>query len=346
MRIQYIKHFFIIFLALTFIVSSADAKKIESSTKSSVSSSRSKSQKKKSGRCFTTLLSGDVIPCAKSPAASIVVDTKSGKVLHAEKATHQIYPASLTKVMTLYVLFEAIEKGKLHLDQHISISAKASSMPPCKLGLKAGDKIKVSDAIKAIIVKSANDIAVAAAEAVSGSEEKFAAIMTKRARDLGMNQTLFRNATGWFHPDQKTTALDLAKLAIAIKRDFPKHYHNFSNTSFVFRGNVIRGHNPVTANYHGAEGMKTGFNNPAGSNLITTASRNGKSLVGVVTGNKSRFERDNKMVSLLDKYFGVSKGKEPTNIKVAKASNQLNKKYKAKKQRLASSNKRSRSKRV
>jgi D-alanyl-D-alanine carboxypeptidase (penicillin-binding protein 5/6) len=240
---------------------------------------------------------------------SLVVDSKNGKVLHAQNANIRIYPASLTKVMTLYLTFEALESGKLSMDKKLYISDEAVKRPPCKLDVKAGEYITVRDAILSQIIKSANNISVVLAENISGSEEKFAEMMTRRARQLGMNNTVFKNASGLHHPEQKTTALDLAKLSIAIKRDYAKYYPLFSRTSFEFRGKTVNGHNPVVANYNGAEGLKTGFTGPAGYNLITTASRGSKSLIGVVTGTNNKQVRDKKMVTLLDTHFGINKAK-------------------------------------
>lgn len=253
------------------------------------------------------------------PETSLVIDMNEGKVLHAQNANLRIYPASLTKVMTLYLTFEAMEKGKLSIYQEVPVSNHAASMRPSKLGLKKGETIMVHDAIMGLIVKSANDAAVVLAEAVSGrSEAHFAQMMTKRAHDLGMHDTVFRNASGWHHPEQKTTAVDLAKLTMAIKRDFPQYYPLFSETSFIYKGQTVRGHNKVMEQYAGAEGLKTGFTCPAGFNLITTASRGNKALVGVVTGGKTGKSRDNKMMALLDQHFGV---KPKAELKLALATN-------------------------
>lgn len=239
--------------------------------------------------------------------ASLVVDGKTGKVLHADNANAKIYPASLTKVMTLYVLFESLESGKLSLSDELYVSKNATKSLPSKLYLKPGERITVRDAILGLIVRSANDAAVTIAENLAGSEQKFAKLMNIRAKSLGMKSTFFTNASGWHDPLQMSTAVDLAKLSIAIRRDFPQYYVFFSKTSFNFKGKHINGHNPLTATYPGAEGLKTGFHNPAGRNLITVATRNGITLVGVVTGTRSRTHRDTKMASLLDEHFGVSK---------------------------------------
>ena len=236
---------------------------------------------------------------------SLIVDGKTGMILHSHNKNVKVYPASLTKVMTLYMLFEALEAGKFSLNDKLYVSQNATKAHPSKLHLKAGEQISVREAILALIVKSANDAAIVVAENVAGSEQKFAKLMNIRAKQLGMKNSFFTNASGWHHPDQKTTPIDLAKLSIAIKRDFPKYYGFFARTSFKFKGKQINGHNRLTANYPGAEGLKTGFTNPAGCNLITVATRNGKTLVGVVTGSSKAIHRDRKMASLLDKHFGI-----------------------------------------
>lgn len=247
---------------------------------------------------------------------SLVVDAKTGRVLHQENSNKIINPASLTKVATLYMVFDAIESGKLSLDSQLLVSTKAESMRPSKLWLKAGETISVRDAIKALIVKSANDASVVCAEAIGGNEANFARVMTKRMRSLGMYNTSFYNASGWHHPNHKTTALDLAKLSLALKRDHKRFYPLFALTSFEFRGRVITGHNKVTANYVGAEGLKTGYTGPAGFNLITTAKRGEKNLIAVVTGGRTSHERDQKMVGLLDTHFGIKQSSvlKPTSV--------------------------------
>ncbi|MBL3284223.1 D-alanyl-D-alanine carboxypeptidase [Rickettsiales endosymbiont of Paramecium tredecaurelia] len=242
---------------------------------------------------------------------SIIVDARDRKILYAYDADERIYPASLTKVMTLYLLFEAInKKGKITLDSDFRVSAKASAAPPCKLGLKAGDRIKVSDVVNALIVKSANDVALVCAENVAGSEERFVKMMNNKARVFGMNNSHFTNPSGLHHPKQVSTASDMALLALAIKNDFPQFYHLFSQTSFEFRGQSVKGHNRVLANYPGATGLKTGYVARSGFNLITTAKRQGKELLGVVTGGETSAARDATMMSLLDEYFGVVKTKQ------------------------------------
>jgi len=237
---------------------------------------------------------------------SLIVDGKTGKVLHASNSKEKIYPASLTKVMTIYMLFEALESGKIGINDKFHVSKYASQALPLKLYVQPGEKISVKDSIRAIIIKSANDVSRVTAENLAGSEAKFASLMTAKAHQLGMNNTNFTNASGWHDPKQVTTAVDLAKLSIAIERDFPQYYHFFSETSFTFKGKTINGHNRVTAKYPWATGLKTGYTIPAGCNLITTATRGNKSLIGVVTGRKSGAVRDRHMVELLDKHFGVA----------------------------------------
>ncbi|MES2215253.1 MAG: D-alanyl-D-alanine carboxypeptidase family protein [Pseudomonadota bacterium] len=307
-----------------FCINPVEAKKNKAPTQSPAS------------RCTTASVTGEILPCRKSTPTSLVVDAKTGRVLHSEEAHTSIYPASLTKIMTLYLAFEAVENGKLSMGQKIAVSAKAANMPPLKLWLKPGETITVRDAIMTLIVHSANDSAVVISEALGqGSEAKFADLMTKRARQLGMSNTQFRNASGWYHPDQKTTAHDLAKLAIAIKRDFPQYYPLFTQTQVVFRGKTIHGHNRVTANYPGAEGLKTGFNNPAGVCIVTTASRDNQELVGIVTGSPSARHRDSKVMTLLDKHFKsprpvtakCEKIKKAAAIKVVAHNKLLKKKY-------------------
>jgi D-alanyl-D-alanine carboxypeptidase (penicillin-binding protein 5/6) len=245
--------------------------------------------------------------------ASLVIDAKSKKILHSYNSKVRIYPASLTKMMTLYLAFDALKKGKISLNSEIKVSKHAASAKPMKIGICEGETIKFNKAIVISAVKSANDVTRAIAEKIGGSESKFALLMNKKAKELGMHNTHFRNSTGWPDPNQKTTAEDLVKLAIALKRDFPEYYNIFSETSFTFKDKVYHGHNHVTKNYQGAEGLKTGYIASSGFNLVTAATRNDKSLIGVVIGGKTAKSRDNKMIALLDKHFG----QRSQNIRVA-----------------------------
>lgn len=240
----------------------------------------------------------------RPPETSLIIDAKTGKILHAQNVSHHIYPASLTKVMTLYMLFDALESGRIKPDQKLFISQYATEAEPSKLYLKSGDYITAQDAALGLIVKSANDVARVVAENIGGSEARFAKLMTAKARQLGMKNTTFKNASGLHNPQQISTAADLAKLTLAIKRDFPEYYPLFASNRFEFKGRMIKGHNKVSEIYAGAEGLKTGYTLASGCNLITTATRGNKSLIGVVTGVATISGRDEKMMDLLDQHFG------------------------------------------
>jgi D-alanyl-D-alanine carboxypeptidase (penicillin-binding protein 5/6) len=235
--------------------------------------------------------------------ASLIIEANTKKVLHAHNSKVRIYPASLTKMMTAYLAFEALEKGKISPNTDMEVSPYAASARPGKLGLQAGDTIKFHKAVIATIVKSANDTSRVIAEKLGGSEPKFAQMMNAKAKQLGMMNTHFRNSSGWPDPKQQSTAEDLVKLSLALKRDFPQYYNLFSATSFMFRGKVYQGHNYVTKHYPGADGIKTGFVCASGFNVVTSAKRNGKHLIAVVLGGKTAKERDQKMIALLDKHF-------------------------------------------
>ncbi len=235
--------------------------------------------------------------------ASIVLDADSGKVLYARNADARIYPASLTKMMTLYLLFERLERGRTSLKSPMTVSRRAAGQPPSKLGLRAGETISVEDAIKILVIKSANDVATVVGEYLGGTESDFARLMTAKARALGMSRTTFRNASGLPNKAQMTTARDMATLSLALRRDFPRYYKYFALTQTTFKGRTIRTHNRVLLNYDGADGLKTGYIRASGFNLATSAHRDGMSLVGVVIGGKTSRWRDRHMMSLLDKGF-------------------------------------------
>jgi len=231
--------------------------------------------------------------------ALIIVDETNGAILHAENPDMRTYPASLAKIMTLYLVFEKLSSGELELNQRLMVSARAARRPPSKLGLKRGQKIRVKDAINALITKSANDVATVVAEAISGTETRFASLMTKRARELGMNATTFKNASGLPHRKQVTTARDMARLSISIWRDFPQYFSLFSQKTFKFGRRKFRNHNNLLRRYKGTNGIKTGFINSSGYNLAVSIQRNGRRLVGVIFGGKTTARRDNKMIRLL-----------------------------------------------
>jgi D-alanyl-D-alanine carboxypeptidase len=238
-----------------------------------------------------------------APDAAIVVDAKTGKVLYASNADAQRYPASLTKMMTLYMLFEAIESGKTSLDARIKVSAFAAGQPPSKLGVKAGNTIKVRDAILALVTRSANDIATAIAEYLAGSEKSFAQQMTTRARQLGMSKTTFRNAHGLPNSAQVTTARDLALLGRALQDHFPEYFEYFKTPSFVWQGRRIGSHNRLLGRVSGVNGIKTGYTRASGYNLVTSVDRGGRQIVAVVLGGETSKARDRWMVNLIDKYL-------------------------------------------
>ncbi|MCF8463174.1 MAG: D-alanyl-D-alanine carboxypeptidase, partial [Rickettsiaceae bacterium] len=259
---------------------------------------------------------------AKVPAATLVMNLSNNKIIFAANHHGKIYPASLGKLMTLHILFSELQKGSISMSTKFTVSVNATKRPQSKLNLVAGDKITVRDAILALIVKSANDVAVTVAENISGSEEKFSKKMTIEARKIGMRNTNFKNASGLHHKDQYSSAYDMLKLTKSLRKNFPQHYHFFSQTSFSYKGVTINGHNKLTSNYHGAEGLKTGYTSKSGFNLITVAKRNGQSIVGIVVGESSSQSRDNKMQKLLDKAFS---GIKPQNYNVAKANYSISK---------------------
>jgi len=235
--------------------------------------------------------------------AAITVDARNGKVLFASQADATRHPASLTKIMTLYILFQELDAGRLRLDSPIRMSARAAGMAPSKLGVKVGQSITAETAIRALVVKSANDVAAAVAEHISGSEKDFARRMTRTARDLGMSRTTFANASGLPNPKQVTSARDMATLGLRVMRDFPKYYPYFRTRSFVYNGRTISGHNRLLASYDGTDGIKTGYINASGFNLVTSARRGDKRLVGVVMGGRTAASRDAYMKNMLTGYF-------------------------------------------
>jgi D-alanyl-D-alanine carboxypeptidase len=231
--------------------------------------------------------------------SSIIVDGNSGATLQANNPDASRHPASLTKIMTLYLLFERLDAGKMKLDTEMEVSARASEQAPTKLGLKPGQTIKVEDAIKGLVTRSANDAAVVIAETIAGDEDDFAKLMTRKARALGMTKTVYRNASGLPNDEQITTARDQATLGRAIQDRFPRYYRYFSTTSFAYRGQSIRNHNRLLGNVEGVDGIKTGYTRASGFNLVTSMRRGNRHLVGVVLGGRSGGSRDAIMRNLL-----------------------------------------------
>ncbi len=234
------------------------------------------------------------------PYADIVVDANSGAVLHSTNPDSPRHPASLTKIMTLYLLFERLDQGKLKLDTPLQVSAHAAAQEPSKLGLKPGQSIEVEDAIKAIVTRSANDVAVVIAEALGGDEDSFGKLMTRKARALGMSGTVYMNASGLPDDAQITTARDQALLGRAIQDRFPRFYRYFATTSFHFRGDTIGNHNRLLGKVAGVDGIKTGYTRASGFNLVTSVRRSNRQLVAVVLGGRSAGLRDARMRDLID----------------------------------------------
>lgn len=235
--------------------------------------------------------------------ASIVVDANSGEVIFARRADSQRYPASITKVMTLYLVFEALAEGRISADDYITISPRAASQPPSKLGLPAGSRITVDNAIRALAVRSSNDIAVALAEHVGGSEARFAALMTLRAQELGMTQTRYVNANGLPDSRQISSARDIAILCRSVMRDFPQFYHYFGQRHWVFDGRTYNNTNGLLHSMPGVDGIKTGYTNASGYNLAASAVRDGRRLITVVLGGRTTQSRNAHVAELINAGF-------------------------------------------
>jgi len=250
-------------------------------------------------------------PTDPSKDAALIIDGETGKVLYERNAEASRHPASLTKMMTLYLLFDALHKGQMTLATPMKVSHHASVQAPTKLYLKPGDTIDVDDAIKAIVVRSANDVAVTIAEALGGTEDQFALMMNAEAQKLGMTGTFYHNASGLPDPRQISTARDLALLARHLAYDFPQYFHYFSTPSFSFRGRTYQTHDNLIGYYNGADGIKTGYTGASGFNLVSSVVRDRVHLIGVVMGGRTAHRRDNEMMRLLDTAF-TSVDKQPT----------------------------------
>jgi D-alanyl-D-alanine carboxypeptidase len=245
-------------------------------------------------------------------AAAIVVDMNSGSILYSQAADMPRYPASLTKMMTLYVLFAYLRAGKITPTSELVVTPHAASQAPTKLGLKPGATISTSDAVKALVTQSANDAAVTIAENLAGTEENFARVMTDTARSIGMNATTFRNASGLPNEDQITTARNMATLAAHLIHDYPEYYGVFETRYFTFNGRKYRNHNKLLFGYNGCDGIKTGYTQASGFNLTASVHRGNKHLVAVVLGGKTGAQRDAAMRSLLDRHFAAASDTKPT----------------------------------
>lgn len=254
---------------------------------------------------------------AQATHANILIDAGTGEVLEAMNADALTYPASLTKMMTLYLTFEALHAGRLSWDQRLVVSQNANDKEPYKFAIGAGNTISVREAVMGMVVLSANDAATAVAETLAGSEAAFGVVMTVKAHKLGMNDTVFTNPSGLPDPAQVTTAADMARLGLALIRDYPEEYKLFASRGMTFRGMKLRGHNAFLVRYPGADGIKTGYTKAAGYNIVTSASNGERRLVGVVLGARSNDARNTEIIGLFDKHLAT------TPVKASQTSTQI-----------------------
>jgi D-alanyl-D-alanine carboxypeptidase len=245
-------------------------------------------------------------PAVNGKDAYLILDATSGRELVADRADELRHPASLTKLMTIYLSFSALDSGRLSLGDALPVSINALNAPPTKIGLPPGGTVNVRDAIMALVTRSANDAAIVLAEALGGDEATFAQLMTQKARQLGMTSTVYRNASGLPNREQVTTARDLARLAFALMRDFPHYYAVFSVQSYPYRGRILENHNRMLLSYEGADGLKTGYTVASGFNLVMSAMRDNRRLIGVVMGGDSAGQRDRMMADLMDYGFATA----------------------------------------
>jgi len=245
-------------------------------------------------------------PAVDGRDAYIILDASSGRELSSDQPDQLRHPASLTKLMTIYLTFSALDSGRLSLGDGLPVSINALNAPPTKMGLPAGGTVSVRDATMALVTRSANDAAMVLAEALGGDEASFAAMMTGKARQLGMTHTVFRNASGLPNREQVTTARDMARLGYALMRDFPHYYPVFSVQSWPYRGRTLENHNRMLGSYEGADGLKTGYTNASGFNLVMSAMRDNRRLIGVVMGGNSAGQRDRMMAVLMDQGFATA----------------------------------------
>ncbi len=256
-----------------------------------------------------------VAPAHAAPSAALVIDAATGRYLYADAAHSLRYPASITKVMTLYLTFEALRDKRITTETLMTVSARAANRPPSRLGLRAGQTLSVHDAVLALITKSANDAASVLAEHLGGTEEAFAQQMTRRAQAMGMKDSRFFNASGLPDTRQVTTARDLSVLAVRLMRDFPRYYPLFARKEFIYQGKVLRNHNKLLGKMQGLDGLKTGFTVSSGFNLLASCRRGNVRLIGVVFGGETGAARDKRMVKILEQGFasmqGAAEGAKP-----------------------------------
>ena len=258
------------------------------------------------------------VSSAHAKYASFIINENTKRIYHNANADTRNYPASLTKIMTLYLVFDALKSKKISMSSKFKVSKRATRQPPSKLNLSAGSKITVKNAILALVTKSANDVATVIAENLGKSERNFARLMTRKAKKLGMTRTTFRNASGLPNRGQLSTARDMATLGIAIRKNHPKFFKLFKTKSFIYKGVKYTNHNNLLGSYSGTDGIKTGYTNASGFNLVASVERNGQRIIGVVFGGKKARSRDKHMVTLLNKYFKTSLSKPL--VRIAKPS--------------------------
>ena len=258
------------------------------------------------------------VSSAHAKYASFIINENTKRIYHNANADTRNYPASLTKIMTLYLVFDALKSKKISMNSKFKVSKRATKQPPSKLNLSAGSNITVKNAILALVTKSANDVATVIAENLGKSERNFARLMTRKAKKLGMTRTTFRNASGLPNRGQLSTARDMATLGIAIRKNHPKFFKLFKTKSFIYKGVKYTNHNNLLGSYSGTDGIKTGYTNASGFNLVASVERNGQRIIGVVFGGKKARSRDKHMVTLLNKYFKTSLSKPL--VRIAKPS--------------------------
>lgn len=256
--------------------------------------------------------------------AAFVVEENTGVVLHSRRSEAERYPASLTKMMTLYMLFEAIETGEIGLHDQIRISANAANATPSRLGLRAGQTISAENAIRALVVKSANDVAVAVGERLGGGESRFGELMTTRASELGLTGTTFRNASGLPNSRQTTTARDMARLAIALHRDYPDYFEYFNEESFTWNGRTYRNHNTLVGRVRGVDGLKTGYIRASGFNVVVSAERGDHRLITVIMGGPTAAARDAHAEELIEAAFATLEQRQDTRLFATLSSPRIN----------------------
>ncbi len=288
----------ILFLGAFAAASDADAQ--SASTKRAVPPSKARVAAKSAAQNSSGWVAN---PAVSGKTAYLIVDATSGREILSDQADELRHPASLTKLMTIYLTFSALDSGRLSLGDGLPVSLNALNAPPTKMGLPPGGTVSVRDATMALVTRSANDAAVVLAEALGGDEPTFARLMTQKARQLGMASTVFRNASGLPDREQVTTARDLARLANALMRDFPHYYGVFAVQSYAYRGRSLENHNRMLGSYEGADGLKTGYTAASGFNLVMSAVRDNRRLIGVVMGGESASRRDRHMADLLDRGF-------------------------------------------